>query len=474
MRYSLFVVLCLTFYCALAQEQDFNWVFGHHAGLNFSSGSPVPFTSTIYSVEDCASISDSSGELMFYTNGVNVYDRTGVMMPNGDSLATNFPWQYGADAPQSVLILPVPGSSEFYFLFTRSDSALFYSVIDMNLNGGYGDLAVKNQMLYDNPVQRYMTAIKHSNGEDWWLIAHGLADNFLAFRVTSTGIDSPAISHTGIMYYYAGFNSHVEITANLQGTQLAFSSAYGIHLVDFDRCLGTFSNFQTISLTETPYSFAYSPDGSKLYFSFHYNYFPTYLKQLCLDCGGPLDSNITEIYYRADINFNLAQIQNGPDKKIYVAMSYWWPPDTINSIYNRKLSVINNPNALGMDCNFDTATISLSDNFSFIGLPNSPNYSLPPLTAECDSLATGISSSDSEDGFIFPNPVNDVLSVNLKELIPLSGFIIADESGRTVLSGKQNFITDRKINVSSLFPGIYCIRISSNGKQIFNRSFVKE
>src|ERR1043165_9086430 len=100
MNRTIFLLLVLFSQFSFAQKQDNNWVFGHHAGLKFTSGIPQAFTSNIYSVEDCASISDSSGQLLFYTNGVNVYNRLGEVMPNGDSLATGFQWQYGADAPQ--------------------------------------------------------------------------------------------------------------------------------------------------------------------------------------------------------------------------------------------------------------------------------------------------------------------------------------------------------------------------------------
>lgn len=476
MQKAIFFLLFLSFQNSFAQKQDNNWVFGRNAGLNFDSGSPQPFTANIYSVEDCASISDTSGQLLFYTNGVNVYNRLGEIMPNGDSLATGFLWQYGADAPQSVLILQEPDSNHLYYLFTRSDSRLSYSIINMNLDSSLGDLPVKNLWLYDEPVQRYMTAIRHGNGKDWWLITHGLQSKFMAWKISSSGIDPPVISSIGLFYNYAGFNSHVEIVSNLQGNQLAFSSANGIHIVDFDRCHGTFDNFQTIALPETPYSFAYSPNGTRLYFSFHYNFFPTYLRQLCLDCIGPLDSNIIEIFHNFNLNYNLGQIQNGPDGKIYVTMGYGWATDTITDFYNLNLSVINDPDQLGMACDFDTATISLGGNYSLFGLPNSPYYNMPSVVPDCnDSIA--VSSSVAEESFprLYPDPARDFLFVHLPgNKNTLVSCYIYDNLGRCVMHGEKNFFLNGQIDIRSLHRGVYYMIIRDKNSILLKEEFIRQ
>jgi len=59
------------------------WTFGYHYGLDFNSGSPVPFNSSMYTIEGCASVCNASGTLLFYTSGDSVYDATGAIMPHG-------------------------------------------------------------------------------------------------------------------------------------------------------------------------------------------------------------------------------------------------------------------------------------------------------------------------------------------------------------------------------------------------------
>jgi hypothetical protein len=438
---------------SFAQGNDNNWVFGHHAGLDFNSGSPVPFNTNVYFIEGCASISDTAGQLQFFTNGVKVFDRNGVMMQNGDSLATDYPWQYGAWSPQSVVIIPIPGNTTAYYLFTRSDSALSYSVIDMTLNAGLGYVVLRNQVLFNAPVLRYMTAIKHANGADWWLITHGLGTNFMAYQITPSGIQAPVISNVGISYNNAGYSSQCEIVSNLQGSQLAFSSASGIHLVDFDRCTGVYSNFKTISLAETPYSFAYSPDGTKLYYSFHYNQYPTYLYQLCLDCPPPLDSNMIEIFHNYNFTYNLSQIQNGPDGKIYVAIGHWWLPDTTHGPMNMNLSVINDPDQLGLACDFDTATISLGGNWACYGLPNSPYYNMPPMI--CIDSTAGIADHLAASAFdVFPNPASDKIYFPYSEKVTVS-----DVAGKIILEKERC----SSISVSDLDAGIYFLNFYADG-----------
>ncbi len=71
---------------AYTQLQNVNWVFGDSIGLNFESGEPEFFETTIRTYEACASISNSAGNLLFYTNGQDVWNRDNEIMPNGDSL----------------------------------------------------------------------------------------------------------------------------------------------------------------------------------------------------------------------------------------------------------------------------------------------------------------------------------------------------------------------------------------------------
>ena len=97
---------------AYGQQQRFNnWYFGNKAGVTFASGAPVALTnSQMITTEGCASISDASGNLMFYTDGISVWNRNHVVMSNGTGLMGH------ASSTQSGIIVQKPLSTNTYML----------------------------------------------------------------------------------------------------------------------------------------------------------------------------------------------------------------------------------------------------------------------------------------------------------------------------------------------------------------------
>lgn len=97
---------------AHAQKENYNWYFGNRAALSFQSGEPVAVSgSALYSYEGSASISDAAGNLLFYTNGEEVWNRNHARMPNGAGLGGH------NSASQVAAIVPRPGSSTLYYVF---------------------------------------------------------------------------------------------------------------------------------------------------------------------------------------------------------------------------------------------------------------------------------------------------------------------------------------------------------------------
>jgi len=180
---------------AISQHRADNWSFGALSGLNFDTSPPTPYPGCqINAAEGCSSISDTLGNLLFYSEGETVWDSTNSPMPNGTGL-------FGSvNSSQSALIVPKPGSNHEYFLFTspafNSPNPVAYSIVDMSLNNGNGDVtAVKNIPMLYNSCEK-LTATQHSNGIDFWVVAHEYnSADFYAFLVTSSGVDTtPVIS----------------------------------------------------------------------------------------------------------------------------------------------------------------------------------------------------------------------------------------------------------------------------------------
>ena len=114
-----------------AQLQDVNWYFGNSAGLNFNDPSqdPVALTDGYMNTNGgSASISDKNGNLLFYSNGLEVWGADHKTIANGTGL-------YGSsNVSQSVLIVPNPTKENEYYIFTNQGQetgslGLHYSII---------------------------------------------------------------------------------------------------------------------------------------------------------------------------------------------------------------------------------------------------------------------------------------------------------------------------------------------------------
>ncbi|MBK9045410.1 MAG: hypothetical protein IPL74_01505 [Bacteroidetes bacterium] len=93
-----------------------------------------------------------------------IYNKQHQLMVNGDDIL-------GQGWYNEMVVLPSPNNSDQYYLFSigvtfSSDYGLFYSVIDMSLDGGLGAVTQKNIMLDSVPAVDCLKAIKHGNGRD--------------------------------------------------------------------------------------------------------------------------------------------------------------------------------------------------------------------------------------------------------------------------------------------------------------------
>ncbi|MBK7029534.1 MAG: hypothetical protein IPH45_10105 [Bacteroidales bacterium] len=183
-----------------------NWYFGSKAGISFNSGQPMAIaTSQMDVIAGCATISDSTGNLLFYTNGVDVWNKNNLKMPNGFGLKGD-----PVRSTQSSVIVPKPGSHSMYYIFTvdasyhdpgQPPAGLNYSVVDMLSDNGNGDVIQKNRLLNPNAFEK-LTAVVHSNNHDIWLISRVFGDSkYVSYLVTSSGITTTPIESQSLVYF---------------------------------------------------------------------------------------------------------------------------------------------------------------------------------------------------------------------------------------------------------------------------------
>lgn len=347
-------------YSTSINHRNYNWYFGHNAGIDFnpieSGSTPTTLSGSLYTLEGCSVMSDINGELLFYSDGVTIYNKDHNVMSNGSGLG-GF-----SSSTQSVIIVPRPSTNKFYVFTTNyagATNGFKVSAVNMDLDGGLGQVELKNSTLVSAPVTEKVTATKHINGEDYWVITHTSGDSrYLSFKVTSSGIEKPIVTTTGVTHNtLRGY-----MKTSIDGSKIV-SALYDediIEILDFDTSGGTVSNPLTISgmtFIAGPYGVEFSSDSSKLYVTDGANT-KIYQLDLSYDNANDMVENMIEV---ADISgSSLGSIQMGPDEKIYVADKD-----------QNYLHVIHNPDGLGYDCNFEVSGFTLfSGVTSQWGLPN--------------------------------------------------------------------------------------------------------
>lgn len=383
MKNLIFIITFLSTITCFGQKEASNWYFGDNAGIRFNpDGTVTELTNgQLSTVEGCTTISDANGNLLFYTDGVTVYNKNHTMMPNGNGLFGD------PSSTQSALVVPKPKDPNIYYIFTVDtavsdtdpDFGFNYSIVDLTLNGGLGDVTTKNSNLLQNSSEKVTAVVKDCVSQSIWVITFApngsnFNNAFFAYEVSITGLNITPVITT---FPTLKGDSRGYLKLSPDGTKLVCSNASsGLFIYDFDKNNGTISNETAIninfSLNETKpqisYGVEFSQNNQLLYVTTYY-------------VTTQNEGNNTSAQYGALLQYNLAAsdisgsevvidnrqtyrggLQLGPNGKIYRAM---------NASYNQGLpylSVINAPNNIGTACNYTNNSFPLSNN-SRQGLP---------------------------------------------------------------------------------------------------------
>src|SRR5690606_38311146 len=133
MRLIGLIAFLLNFTIGNSQKAFSNWLFGDSAGIKFENNAVVTLSGSMMSTsEGVATVSDSIGVLLFYTDGVKVYNRKHKLINKGFDLKGN------TSSAHSAIIVKRPGFYHSYYIFTVTgpnhgvfDYGAHYSEIDM-------------------------------------------------------------------------------------------------------------------------------------------------------------------------------------------------------------------------------------------------------------------------------------------------------------------------------------------------------
>ena len=355
------------FQLSVAQKEATHWYFGENAGLDFSSGDPV-FDSkgALNTIEGCATISDSDGNLLFYTDGTSVWNQRHFVMPTGHGLHGN------STSTQSAIIVPKPEDDQIYYIFTVDWSGGFnglnYYTVDMNLDGGLGDVIgvrglPKKTSLIRSPTSEKITALQVFNDTSFWVISLKEGE-FYVFKVDKNGVNTTPV--TGNSGFNIAKDQRGYLKVSPDGNKLVSANmSSGTFIYEFNDVTGQITNERELDVEEwLTYGVEFSPLSKKLYLSTG-NVTPNEdpqkenLYQFDLDIEDPSSENLNKTRVRLHSYLNQrSALQLGPNGKIYRAIQN-----------QSSLGVINNPEADGTDANYVHGGIILGNKFSEQGLP---------------------------------------------------------------------------------------------------------
>lgn len=405
-------------------NRTMNWAIGDSAFIDFNTSFPTVGSSSIDAYEGSATMSDLNGNLLFYTNGVSVWNSQHQLMDNGSGLFG------GLSATNAAVIVPKPNSDSLYYIFTLDHYVLFqfgsgvfgYSIVDMSQNGGLGKVVVKNVQLYTNSTEK-LCVTKHANGTDYWILTHRLGTSqFYSYRLSSSGIHGPVISDCGAIHEKEPVDDWGQFAAGSMrfspsGCKVALVLSNvkdSVQLFDFDKQTGYV--FNPISLLanageyDQPYALCFSPNNNLLYVTSQ-----NYLIQFDVTSNNQNAINASKyivnhntLLQTGSPKYLFGDIQIAPNGKIY-----------ISRIYTNYMSVINLPNVVGAACAYQASALILSTGQCVYGLPNfvqnftvPDNVVNPTCTNYCPTLDLGpnLTVCDGEMIFLSPNmPVGTYL-----------------------------------------------------------------
>lgn len=389
-----------------SQKHDNIWLFGLGGGnqsplndewgatlLDFSNiDKPEVIEKQEYGVNFTAtnaSMCDSMGNLLFYTNGERVFGPNHLVMQNGSGIAFANADGYGYRLPQGAIALPYPQHTDQYMLITVEDNVNFYRgwnlyshVIDMSLNNGLGKVIEKRSLLVQDTMSwGKITAAKHANGRDWWfVIPQDCSNKYYVGLLDPSGIHLAVQTVVGVICEGLGqavFSPNGEKYIRVDDKSTIEPN--DISIMDFDRCTGQLSNFQTIKDNPSTASFglgaSVSPDSRYLYvtnttvaYQYDLQAADIFSTQILIAQQDGFMSNNSPVFFLTN--------QMGPDGRIYV--------QALNQGFY--FHYIDFPNRPGEACSFIQHGIH-TETFIAREIPNFPNYRLGPLDGSaCDTL----------------------------------------------------------------------------------------
>ncbi len=468
-------------------KYDNAWILGYEysSPIRYDSGVKLSFDGdtakidTFYMFaslgETNASICDRHGNLQFYTEGIRLFNKAHDLMPHGDTLCPGGIYEYikndffGIDKVQGAIFLPFSSDSSIYKLFHLElalhnispvfGHKLYCTTLDSKLNNGLGAIITKSKLvIQDSLTRNCITACRHANGKDWWLLIPGIYNHKYHKVLMTQDSMYHSVQVIGSLPNKGGqgqacFSPNGCYYALYQTTYDRVNSQLCIY--NFNRTTGGLSNPIQIPVLDSSYlgGVAISPNSrflyaSSLFFVYQFDLWASDVAASKITVA-TYDGFIDPLWWGGGTAFMTAQL--APDGKIYIST-----PGSTHYIH-----VIEYPDRLGLACELRQHTIRIPRYYAS-AMPNFPNYRLGALQASdsCPSLISASSDAPAEAPLglvVQPNPTTDLLHIAYyTENTTAISVAISDYTGKKLQTlSLDSAIGSLDINTSALPNGLY-------------------
>lgn len=427
MKLILVFVLCLTQVVLAAQKEDYIWLYNWSNSffaepndewgcsvIDFNSLPPSIYEKpeiTLSSSEAHAVYCDELGRLQLFSNGQEIHGSNYIPLVNGDTINYGPRWEifHFSGAPennetngfrgvQEIGFIPQPETDTILALYHNNneyfefgDDFNFHLMIaKISKRNGESIVLSKDQIINDKiGVKGSITACKHGNGRDWWLLQFSKSRVY-TYLITNEGI---ALNHIQELPFELALQFTGQSKFSPSGDYFAYhglidinsDEGMGLMISEFDRCSGDLINPKLEHLPSFENLFdnglEFSPNGNLLYIStalriiqYDLTAADIYASEMVVaennglfNCGIEVSPNPK----------GFGQMQLAPDNQIYISLA----------VQCNDVHIIRHPNVRGVDCEVEQNAIILP---TFVAgtIPTTNTYRLGPLDGSaCDTLA---------------------------------------------------------------------------------------
>lgn len=333
----LFLCLLVQSFTSYAQRENV-WAMGN-TGIDFNTNPPTViqkpgFVPVINNFgEAAASVCDENGQILFFTDGTLVHDKFNNLMPNANPLnpiPSTTTFSATSSSCQGALIVPDPGNSNRYYIFSiysleqqANRGRMYYSVVDMSLNGGLGDIVPteKGILLATERTER-MSAVS-GNACNVWIMTVTNDGDLQCFSLDANGINTTPITTSLGIPNYMPHAGKIVFSPNREKVAISVHGAVGLQrpgivLADFNPSNGTANNFHYLLTDTAVYGMAFSSNSQYLYFLSEGNppNYPAFAGKLSAYAGNTTAIAASTLILAQPINW-ASDLKRAPDNNLY-------------------------------------------------------------------------------------------------------------------------------------------------------------